>query len=245
MLKKKEKRNLFQSVGCLLITIMMMFSLFACQSAEEKARLEEIAKRVAMTNEELEKIGTELTKYDIETIAVEDRELLMIIKSDLDAINLEYKCESVDCKDKHSEDCPEIKMGNLYATLGTVLAKVDQLQSDVYVKAEAERIAKEKAEAEAKAKADAEAKKKEEEDRYVASNNSGSSGGGSSSSGGSSGGSSSSSNSGSSSSGGGDNWWENATFEGEDIVENYCQSCGCVYYDDGWCPNGCQDGIEE
>ena len=127
---------------------MMMFSLFACQSAEEKARIEEIAKRVAMTDEELDRIETELTKYNETTVTVEDSELLMTLKSELDAINLEFKCESVDCKDKHSEDCPEIKMVNLYATLGTVIAKVDKLQAEAYVKAEAE--AKAKAEAEAK-----------------------------------------------------------------------------------------------
>ena len=163
---KKMKKQ--QRIGCLVVAVMMMFSLFGCQSAEEKARLEEIAKQVAMTNEELTRIETELDKYNAESVVSEDRDSVMTIKSDLDNVNLEFKCESDDCKDGHSEDCPETKIESLYTKLGTILAKINTLDADAFVKAEAERLAKEKADADKKAKE--EAKKKEDEDKYVADN---------------------------------------------------------------------------
>ena len=163
-----KKINKQQRIGCLVVAVMMMFSLFGCQSAEEKARLEEIAKQVAMTNEELTRIETELDKYNAESVVSEDRDSVMTIKSDLDNVNLEFKCESDDCKDGHSEDCPETKIESLYTKLGTILAKINTLDADAFVKAEAERLAKEKADADKKAKE--EAKKKEDEDKYVADN---------------------------------------------------------------------------
>ena len=41
-----------------------------------------------------------------------------------------------------------------------------------------------------------------------------------------------------------DGGWKTIVCEGEDPVENHCQTCDLVYHDRGLCPNGCQDGIK-